>query len=152
MAPRVESDTPPPPRPIDVTKARVLLPVTLIVSAFVVSVGAGAALEKMPNEEDVERIAARASESAIKAAISEDTPRRLAVQHQIDELAKSHTELTKSMARLGTSVTRLEVYNEIQATSAVRPITSSPKAVQMRRNIIAGRDPLAGIVPSDTRD
>lgn len=152
MSLRVESDsTPPPPRALNLTKPNVALPMAmlggLIVSGYIVGIYA----EKIPSEEKVQRIAAMASEAAVGAAIAADSPRRLAVQHQIDELAKSHSDLAQSMSRLSTSVTRLEVYNEIHAMSAVRPSVSSPKAILMRRNIIAGRDPLAGIVPSEDR-
>lgn len=135
--------------PIDISKARVYIPIGLMIAALGASAGVGAALEKMPDVDDVETIASRASEAAVKAAISEDTPRRVGVQNQLDALMRSHAQLASSMAQLGTSVTRLEVYNEIQASSLVQPGTSSPKAVKMRRNLRAGRDPLEGIVPSE---
>lgn len=141
--PRIDSDSMP---PVDVTRARLLVPVGIIAAAFVAAVSAGAAYQKIPDDAAVELIATRVSERVVRDAVSAASAQH---EHVTADLRKAQSTTARAVERQGYTLAKLLAYQEAQTIERLRPGYSSPQSTLMKRNVIAGRDPLEGIVPSE---
>jgi outer membrane murein-binding lipoprotein Lpp len=142
---RVESDSMP---PIDVSRSKMLVPLGVIAIVLAATLATGRALEKIPDDAKVEAIATRVSEKTAREAVLAADSRH---ERETEELKKTQAETARVVARQSVTLAKLLAYQEAQTIERLRPGYQSPQA-QMRRNVSAGRDPLEGIVPTETRD
>lgn len=138
----------PPTAMLDLAKARMVIPASLLVAVLGAAVGVGATVQKIPSEEKVLEIATRATSSGVKEAFASELPRQLApLKAEVALNTQAKIEQNQINAAFAKSVTRLEAFSEMQTIQAISPNATSPNATKLRQNLKAGRDPLDGIVP-----